>query len=170
MNLILFGFKASGKTHFGKLLSQKLQRPFVDTDPLVIELYGRAAPISEIYQTLGEKAFRALEKKTLPILQGLQNTIISVGGGFVLDPDNVEKLKTLGELVYLKASLEKLAPRLLQNELPAILSSDDPKGSLIKLYRERAPLYESIQAHTIDTDALDEPAILSELLYILTTT
>src|SRR5690348_12190587 len=97
MNLLLFGFKASGKTHFGKLLAHEMHRPFIDTDDLIVALYKKKTDkqrnIRQIYQELGEMPFRALEKEALQHLKDVTRSIIALGGGAVLDPKNVEFLQ-----------------------------------------------------------------------------
>jgi shikimate kinase len=167
MNLILFGFKGAGKTHFGKLLSIKMHRPFIDTDHLILELYtkqtGKKKTITEIYKELKEEGFRSLEKQTFEILKDVKNSIIALGGGFVLDPENIEKLELLGSLVYLKASVQKLKERIFKDELPAFLAKDDPEQAFLDMYHEREPIYRSIKARCVDTDILDEPGVLAAL-------
>ncbi len=91
MNLILFGFKGSGKTHFGKLLAQKMHRRFIDTDDWIDELYakktGQHTSNREIYIQLGPAAFRALEKEVVKSLTSIKDAIVALGGGAVLDPE-----------------------------------------------------------------------------------
>jgi shikimate kinase len=163
MNLILFGFKGAGKTHFGKLLSIKMHRPFIDTDDLLQELYakrtGSRKNIREIYKTLKEEGFRLLEKEALHLLKDLKDTIIALGGGVVLDPTNIELLETIGTLVYLKASPAKLKSRI-RDELPAFANSEE---AFLQIFHEREPIYRSIRAHTIDTDLLDEAGVVAAL-------
>lgn len=171
MNLILFGFKGAGKTHFGKLLAHKMNRPFIDTDEIIQELYKaettKTRTTREIYQEIGETAFRNLEKKTIPILQKIDHSIIALGGGFILYPENVEALQKIGTLVFLKASAEKLKKRLFKDELPAFLNKQSPKDAFYEMFHEREPIYESIKAHKIDTDLLDEAGVIAALQSIL---
>jgi shikimate kinase len=107
MNLILFGYKGAGKTHFGKLLSLETKRPFIDTDELIVEMAGK--PVREIYLE-NEKKFRAIEKEALQKLNGITNTIIAVGGGTVLDPENVAFLQSLGRMIYLRSTPKNDGP------------------------------------------------------------
>lgn len=171
MNLILFGFKASGKTHFGKLIATQMHRPFIDTDDLILELYaketGHVRKAKEIYAKLGESAFRALEKRALLTLKNVENAVIAVGGGTVLDPENVEILQKVGALVYLQTSPEKLKQRIFKDELPAFLDPTDPEGSFWQMIQDRAPIYRSIPARCVDTDALDEAGVVAALNSIL---
>lgn len=171
MNIILFGFKGSGKTHFGKLLSLKMQRPFIDTDDLILEVYakesGKRKKAKEIYEEMGQGKFRAFEKRVLQTLKEIDNAIIALGGGAVLDPESVLFLQTVGELVYLKAAPEKLKRRIFEGEFPSFLDKKDPEGSFYRMIHEREPIYESIPARCIDTDALDEAGVLAALSSIL---
>ncbi len=171
MNLLLFGFKASGKTHFGKLLSHQMHRPFIDTDDLVMETYkketGKQKSCRQIHRALGSECFRSLEKRSLQDLKNVKNAIIALGGGTVLDPENVEFLQTIGALVFLKASAEKLKERIFKDEMPAFLDPEDPEKSFYQMIRDREPIYRSIPARTIDTDTLDEAGIIAALHSIL---
>ena len=171
MNLILFGFKGCGKTHFGKLLAQKMHRHFIDTDDLIVQFHakksGQHTGVREIYKQLGPESFRTLEKEVLQSLNPLKKAIIALGGGAVLDHENVERLQKIGCLVYLSTSAQTLQSRIFKHETPAFLDSGDPEASFLEMYRERKPIYESIEAVKIDCDALDEAGILSEIQSLL---
>jgi shikimate kinase len=155
MNLILFGFKGAGKTHFGKLLAQQIHRPFIDTDDLVSALYAK--PVRKLYQELGETLFRALETQAILSLQSISNSIIALGGGAVLDADNLALLQKIGQLVYLDASFETIRSRV--QEEPAFITTN----TLQSIYAERKPLYDSIPARRISVDQLDEAGVLAAL-------
>lgn len=171
MNLLLFGFKGSGKTHFGQLLAHQMHRPFIDTDDLLLALYtqetSKQKKVREIYKELGEKRFRALEKRALLPLKKPNNAIIALGGGAVLDPENVEFLYTVGALVYLKAGPEKLKKRIFSQELPPFLDTKNPEEAFYRMIQERDPIYRSLRARVVDTDLLDEAGVLAALRSIL---
>jgi shikimate kinase len=152
MNLILFGFKGVGKTHYGKLLAKELKYPFIDTDD-----FFNDSP-RKLYEELGETAFRALEKKELKRLGDISHSVIALGGGVVLDPENVEFLQNLGTLVYLDASFKTIEARI--KITPAFVK---PGQSLRDVYHERKPIYDSISAARIDIDLFDEPGVLAAL-------
>jgi shikimate kinase len=167
MNLLLFGFKASGKTHFGKLAANHLRRPFIDLDDLVVNLYGKKQKVKEIYKKLGEKGFRELEKKAIGLLKGLENSIIALGGGTVLDLENVQMLQKLGALIYLKADSAKLKKRIFQEELPPLLAREKPEEAFWEMVQQREPIYRSIPARCVDTDLLDEAGVVAAICSIL---
>jgi len=171
MNLILFGFKGSGKTHFGKLLAQKMHRRFIDTDDWIVELYakktGQHTLVREIYIQLGPAAFRVLEKEVVKSLKSVKDAVIALGGGSVLDPENVELLQKIGCLVYLSTSAETLKKRVFKHQTPAFLDRDNPQATFLEMIQERQPVYESIPAAKIDCDALDEAGVLAALQSLL---
>lgn len=167
MTLILFGFKGCGKTHFGKKLAQQVHFRFVDTDDLISDLFEKNTKkkrtCREIYQEIGKEGFRALEKEAIKSLKDQKECIIALGGGAILDPDNLEILETIGTLVYLRTDEKTLQERIFHKPLPAFFDENDPQVSFMKIFREREPIYESIQAVKIDCSVLDEAGVLSAL-------
>jgi shikimate kinase len=139
-NLILCGFKSSGKTTLARTISIEKGLRFIDTDLLIDQHYVRENPA----------LFRAQEKKVIAALQGVQNCVIATGGGVVLEPDNVKILKQLGSIIYLKVCKETLKQRLLQVPLPLILDPRDPEGSFEQMYLEREPLYSAIADQIVE--------------------
>lgn len=171
MNIILFGFQGVGKSHFGRLLAHKLHRPFIDTDNILSELYAEQTnkwlSAHDIYQTEGEAKFRALETQALRTLLSIKNSIIAVGGGAVLDPQNVELLLKIGQLIYLEASFETLKRRAENKSKPAaFIDQEDPVVSLHRTIQKRTPMYESIPSRRIQVDRLDEAGVLAALYSI----
>lgn len=171
MNLILFGFKGCGKTHFGKLLAKQLHRPFIDTDDLLSTLFakktGEQHTPRTIHAQIGEAPFRALESEALQDLKDKKGVIIALGGGTVLDATNVALLQGIGCLVYLCASAATLQKRIANDNLPAFLDEKDPTASFLTIFQERKSLYESIPAAKVDVDLLDEAGVLAALRSIL---
>lgn len=165
MNIILFGFKSSGKTYLGKLLSAAWKRPFIDTDDIIISLYkekfGQTLPIHEIYQNLGNDEFRILEKIAILGLHPNSNAIIALGGGAMLDNDLVAYVQKIGQLVYLKASFDTILQRI--RKIPAFVDAENPIESLKQVYLQRLPIYEAISAKCIDIDLLDEIGCIARI-------
>ena len=165
--LILFGFKSCGKTYFGKLLAERLGCTFIDTDDLLIDLYQEKSSVPEIYKLLGEERFRELESKAIQTLAPNRkfSSIIALGGGSVLNPDNVSHLQTIGQFVYLKAPFSTIQTRISQNKIPSFVDEAHPIDSLHAIYEKRRPLYESIDAISID---VQEENVLEKLYFIAT--
>ena len=83
-NLVFLGMMGAGKSSIGKIISKKLNIPFIDIDNLIEEYAGMT--ISEIFKNNGEVYFRNLEEKiTLKSLSNKKNVISLGGGGFIND-------------------------------------------------------------------------------------
>ncbi len=134
-NIVLIGMPSSGKSTVGARISELTGRELVDTDVLISEKTGRA--ITEIFATDGETAFRALEREAVAEVSRRSGIIIATGGGAVLDPRNVDKLKQNGVLFFLDRPLG-----LLCATADRPLSRD--ASALARRYEERYPVYTSV--------------------------
>jgi shikimate kinase len=83
-NLVFLGMMGSGKSSIGKLVSKKLNLPFIDIDTLIEKHTGTS--ISKIFENSGEHYFRNLEEKiTLKCLKHRKSVISLGGGSFIND-------------------------------------------------------------------------------------
>lgn len=136
-NIVLIGMSGAGKTTVGIAMSYKLQMAFVDMDDYIEKKSGMS--VSYIFEKYGEAYFRELEKETAEHLsEKYTNTIISTGGGAVLNPENMQNLKKTGIVVYLNRSVESILSTLNANKRP-LLKSNPQK--LYDMYKVRHPLY-----------------------------
>jgi shikimate kinase len=110
MNIVLIGYRGTGKSTIGKRLASKLWRDFVDTDAAIVEQAGRT--IREIFETQGETAFRDLESAAIAQAAARDNLVIAAGGGAVLRAENVTALKRGGKIIWLRADPETLHARI----------------------------------------------------------
>lgn len=141
MNIALIGMPASGKTSVGKLLSEKLNKTFVDCDDEIVKNENK--DITEIFKEFGEAYFRNVEKSVVKAVSMLNAQVISTGGGAVLNPENIENLKANSRIYFLDRPLDML-----------ITTSDRPLSSnradLEKRYNERYKLYKSAADVIVD--------------------
>jgi shikimate dehydrogenase len=122
----------SGKTTIGTLLAEKLGRPFIDTDDLIVKKAGCA--ISDIFRLQGEAEFRRIETETVKEISSNSGCVIATGGGAVLNTENMYALKMNGRVYFLDRSPELLAPT---SDRPLALS----KEAIFNRYRERYDIY-----------------------------
>jgi shikimate kinase len=160
VNLILFGFKGTGKSYFGKRLAETQGLTFFDSDRLIEA--KAALSCREIVISRGEKLFRQLEEEVVESLQNVQHAVIALGGGALISEKNRKAIENMGVLLYLKASKEFLKKRILSEELPAFLDPQDPEGSFDKIYHQRTEIYEKISAFPVDVDGKTDDEILWE--------
>ena len=95
--IVLMGFMGTGKSEVGRRLAHRLGRAFVDTDQLVEERAGKR--VAAIFADDGEAAFRSLERTAVAVAVARGGAVIAVGGGAVLDAENVRRLREAGVLV-----------------------------------------------------------------------
>ena len=133
-NIILIGMPCSGKTTIGKLLAEKTGKEFIDTDEEIVKEIGMSIP--EYFAKEGEKAFRLIESQVIERVSTQNDKIIATGGGAVLNPDNVRRLKQNGKVYFLDRDLDLLIPT---SDRP--LSSN--RADLEKRYNERYHIYKS---------------------------
>ena len=105
-NIVLIGMSGSGKTTVGKILAEKLNREFIDTDEQIVKKDGR--DISTIFKESGEEYFRELESEVLREVGVLSGKVIATGGGVVEKEQNYFSLKQNGKIFYLQREIEAL--------------------------------------------------------------
>lgn len=152
-NIVLVGMPSSGKTTVGKRLAAQLQRPFTDTDAVIISRIGM--PIADYFAAHGEAAFRQKEAETVADVSRLDGQVIATGGGVVLNPDNLRALRQNGVIVFLDRALQYLTP-----------TADRPlsagREALAALFAVREPLYRAAADITVDGNGT--PDEVSELV------
>ena len=159
MKIFLIGFMGSGKTHWGKLLSTRLQMPFMDLDTAIVEKEGKS--VSDIFAEKGEEYFRYLEKETLEELVNREESLIlSCGGGTPCFFNNIEFMTKNGKVMWLNTSVDVLKERLMKERMsrPLIREINDEelrryivrKLSERKMYYEQADVMVNEESITLD--------------------
>jgi shikimate kinase len=112
------GYRGSGKTTVGRLLAGQLGRNFVDIDEQVVRLAGKT--IKEIFEQTGEQAFRDLESRCIVEAVGIQQAVISFGGGALDREENRDVVKAARlTLIYLRCEPGELLRRIRSDPLTA---------------------------------------------------
>ena len=128
-HLVLVGLMGVGKTTVGKQCAERMGRPLVDTDELVVASAG--IPFDEIWSSEGESGFRARERVAVAdAAASPQPLVIACGGGAVLDADNRRLLRGSGCVVWLEASPTALASRLADDDSRPLLAGGDRASTL----------------------------------------
>ncbi|MDP9229535.1 MAG: shikimate kinase [Bacteroidota bacterium] len=144
---------SSGKTYWGKQVSQKLDMPFFDLDGQVVVSEGKS--INEIFEKDGEEYFRQKEKEVLHILTESRDTfVIACGGGTPCYYNNIDYMNRSGVTVWINTPMDILFERLqkqrAQRPLLRKLTDEQLKGFIIKKFSDRKIYYE--QAKVIVDD------------------
>ncbi len=165
-NVFLIGYRCTGKSSVGKLLSEKLNWPFIDTDSLLVSEGGIS--IKEIVDTHGWQTFRKMEHLAVKQACVLDRRVVATGGGVVLNADNVAIMKKSGRTVWLRAEPATIKARMTRDRdteafRPA-LTSKDSFSEIEETLIERYPFYKQAMDFLVDTDNVGLDAIVDSIL------
>jgi len=151
---------AAGKTVVGRRLARSLSWSFVDLDAVIENSEGR--PVREIFARRGEGYFREREKAALgQVLEG-SGQVIALGGGAVVDPDNLRLLRERSLLIWLRVSPGTVLSRVGQTEDRPLLQGPDRLKRIEQLSAQREGIY--AEAHVaVDTDELTEDEVVQRI-------
>ena len=161
-NIVLTGFMGTGKTTVGQLLAKKTHRQFFDTDQIIEDKLN--AKISEIFKKIGETKFREFEIETISSISNLEDSVISCGGGAVINPINIQNLNKNGIIINLCASVNQILKRLpLFDSRPLIKQMANPFEDIKKMLVQRQKNYEKCD-FSINTDNLTPEQVVEKIL------
>lgn len=158
-HIFLIGYMASGKTTLGRALADATKRSFVDLDDYIEARQGQT--ISRIFATLGEAAFRDMEREALAEIVAAtdRQLVVACGGGTPCFGDNMEVMDRAGVTVMLEAPLEVILRRLrLERSKRPLVASLDGDGELeqyVRVNLDRRRPYYSRATHVFDSSRLE---------------
>ncbi|MBU9712613.1 shikimate kinase [Bacillus tamaricis] len=151
------GFMGVGKTTIGNLVAKKLYRDFIDIDAVIAAEYEK--PITEIFQEIGEKAFRQREKEIITELCHKKLKVISVGGGAFLQQEVRDIAMSSCMVFYLDLSWGSWKDRinLIIDSRPVLQGKS--MEDIEKLFYERQKIYSQHHSKvTMDKQEVEEIA------------
>ena len=144
-NRILIGMPGSGKSTVGRILAERLGRPFVDCDTELEKRLGMTA--GDYILKAGEEDFRAQETAILAQLGKESGLVIATGGGCVTRPENYPLLHQNGTIIFLERELSKLPKKGRPLSL---------RGNLQDMYTIRLPMYRRFADLIVPNDSSPE--------------
>ena len=167
-NLVITGFSGTGKSLVAKEVGRRLDWAFLDTDDEIVKRAGK--PIAQIFRQDGEAKFRELEREMIKKACQQRQTVIAIGGGAIVDPQNYELLAKTGLIVCLEAKPETIHERLFreaarspETEVRPLLGHDKPLERIRQLKASRQPYYAKAD-WTIHTDGLSISEVADEVI------
>lgn len=148
-NIVLVGMSGCGKTTIGKLLAERLDKSFVDTDEQLIKIFNK--PIPEVFRDDGEEVFRAAEREVVEDLSKRNALIIATGGGAPLSEISRERLKQNAVTVYLTRDVQAL-----DRTGRPLATSEERVKELLAL---RDPVYRKISDFVVSNDGTPQEAV-----------
>ncbi|MEI7834734.1 MAG: iron-containing alcohol dehydrogenase, partial [bacterium] len=161
-HIILSGFMGTGKSTVGRIVADRLNMPFADLDTEIEHSSGKS--IKQIFADEGEKGFRTREAKALQKLLRLEDSVLALGGGALLDPQNMARARRAGPLVCLTADAQAICLRVqAQSGVRPLLEVDDTENEIRGLLEERSSCYSKTDVQ-IDTTCLFPEEVADKLL------
>lgn len=162
----LIGYMGSGKTTYGRLIAKELDIPFVDLDAYIEGKHSKS--ITELFEELGEKQFRVIERDCLrEVVQQYDRCLIATGGGTPCFYDNMDFMNSVGDTIYLRTSVRELRDRLKMSRSKRPLlhqkTSRDLELYIAGMLEKREPCYLRSK-YILDTDDLNPNNLLSSFL------
>lgn len=153
--IALIGPMGAGKTSVGRRLARHLDRPFIDTDLVIAAEHG---PIPQLFETVGEGAFRGIERDVVQ-RELRSGAVVALGGGAVLDESTRIALADC-TVVLLTVTEEAVAARLAGGRRPLLTAGI---ASWRRIAAERDPIYRALADVTVDTSRRPMTTIAAEL-------
>jgi len=167
MRIYLIGFMGVGKTHWGKILSNKLGLPFYDLDELIVEREGRS--INQIFDEEGEEYFRTTERDILrEFSQENESMLLSCGGGAPCFFNNIAFMNEMGVTIWINTPFEIILGRLRQERkkrpLLKDLSDEQLKTFIVKKNADRRMYYEQAKL-IVDERVIEIEKLIKQILH-----
>lgn len=166
-NVVLVGLSGAGKSSTGRLLAEKLQRPFLDFDEEIERRAGLGIPA--IFAERGEGHFREMERELTEDCAQQSGMVLAPGAGWITTPTLVARLRPPAKLIYLKVRPEAAARRMGEGRIvrPLLARAGNPATTLEKMLKEREPLYAKADA-SVNTEMYDLERLILRLESLVT--
>jgi shikimate kinase len=161
-SIFLVGPMGAGKSTVGRLIAEKLNYQFVDSDHEIEHRTGATIPM--IFDIEGEAGFREREALVIDELTERNEVVLATGGGVVERETNRQHLRTRGFVVYLKSPVEALIQRTKHDRNRPLLQTDNPGKVLTELMEKREPWYIEMADLVIETQQVPVHRVVKQIL------
>ena len=166
MNVVLIGYRGTGKSVVAAILSRTLERESVSMDREIADRAGMSIP--EFVQKNGWTKFRYLESEVAVDLSRRDGIIVDCGGGVIERSANIEALRVDGVIIWLKASVDVIVRRISAGtERPALTEGKTFTEEVEEVLERRTPLYAAAAGHEIDTDYISPEQAAGQIARII---
>jgi shikimate kinase len=163
MNIVLIGYRGTGKSTVARILGQRLKRKVISTDAEIVKEAGQSIP--QIVEQFGWDHFRGLETQMCQKLTGQDNLVIDTGGGLILKEENVNILKANGTIFWLTAEVPTIVKRISgDTQRPSLSGTKSFVEEIEDILKERTPKYQAAADHVIPTDQASPHQIADAIL------
>ena len=164
---VLVGLSGAGKSTAGRLLAEKLARPFLDFDDEIERRAGLSIPA--IFAERGEGHFREMERELTEDCAQQSGMILAPGAGWITAPGLLARLRPPSKIIYLRVRPEAAARRMGEARIvrPLLGRAGNPATTLEKILQEREPMYAKADV-TVNTEMYDMERLIQRLESVIT--
>lgn len=168
MNIVLIGYRGTGKSTVATILGQRLGRNVISTDEEIVKEAKQSIP--QLIEQFGWDHFRTLETEVCQKLTGQDNLVIDTGGGLILKEENVRMLKENGKIFWLTAEVPTIASRISgDTQRPSLSGTKSFVEEIEEILEIRKPHYQAAADHVILTDQISPEHIADAVLSHIST-
>lgn len=150
MNIVLIGYRGTGKSTIAEILAKHLSMRVVGMDAEIVRRAGKSIP--EIVEESGWEHFRDMESQVAADFGSQDDLIIDAGGGVIVRDKNVESLKKNGVVFWLTADEQTIVQRIKDDtQRPSLSGLKSFVEEVAEILAERGPKYKAAADHTVDT-------------------
>lgn len=166
MNLVLIGYRGTGKSVLSNQVAAQLGWPVFHMDEMLVERFGR--PIPEFVEANGWDAFRDEEQKLTEELAANDECVIDCGGGVIVREANIEALRRTGVVVWLQAPDEVIAERIMGDaNRPSLTGKGTAADEVREVLSQREALYEKASHVVVDTHSCSIEQCVEKILTLM---
>jgi len=166
MNIVLIGYRGTGKSHVGQILAERLEMGLVSMDAEIVKNAG--SPIPEIVAAHGWDYFRDLETAEARRLSGQDRLVIDCGGGVIERDENVAILQNNATVFWLQAEVGTIVSRIEGDTgRPALVEGKSFTEEVAEVLERRTPKYAAAAHHAIGTDQLTPEQVAGKILELI---
>ena len=151
MNLVLIGYRGTGKSVIGHRLGRLLGMPVVSLDEEIVRHAGQSIP--DLVAARGWPHFRDVEEELCRRFSGRDGQIVDCGGGVVERPGNAAVLRASGRIFWLRAQVATIVGRIGGDKnRPSLTGAKSFTDEVSEVLQRRTPLYQAMAHEIVDTD------------------
>jgi shikimate kinase len=162
MNIVLVGYRGTGKTAVAKLLAERFGLRVVHLDAEIERKAGK--PIPDIVEEVGWPGFRDLEEEIVRRFALQDGLVIDCGGGVIEREANFDVLRGAGPVIWLQASPATIVTRIGgDDQRPSLTGTKSFTDEVVEVLERRTPLYQRIAHLAVDTDTQEAMQVAEEI-------
>jgi len=166
MNVVLIGYRGTGKSSVAELLARRLSWPVFHMDREIAAQAGQS--INEIVSRFGWEHFRDLESEAVLQAASRDRWVIDTGGGVIVRERNVRELRRNGTIFWLKADPATIMERIQDDTArPSLTGTKSYLQEIEEVLLDRTPRYQAAADYEIDTNRLSTDEAAEKILQIM---